>query len=107
MHRQNVPVVKHPHTIKTANGQETLQAAQSNTKKRQGLLHPVSYEQLLAEDMERAKRKYDHASHGDLSASVILLGTVKRRKISHHFLGTILRKRSLERDDNSQIGHDR
>jgi len=87
--------------MQTAHGQETLQAAQSNTNKRQRLLQPVSYEQLLAEDMERAKRKYDHASHGDLSTSVIILGTVKRRKISHNFLGPILRKRFLERDDNS------
>ena len=55
---------------------------------------PLNLEQMLAEDVDNAKRKRE-ALDEDVIHHIISIGYAKRRAINPNFLGPILKKRFL------------
>ena len=80
--------------LQPANGRTSDLASQSNPVKRKKLQAPLPYEQLLAEDVERAKRKFD-ALDASSNERCISLGYTKHRVIKRNFLGPVLKQRFL------------
>ena len=67
-------------------------ASQSTPAKRKKLKTPLPYEQILAEDVDRAKRKFEN------NDDTICLGHAKLKVIKANLLGPILKKRFLGPD---------
>ena len=77
-----------------ARGQTSKHASNNTTNKRIRVLAPMSYEDMLAEDMVSAKRKRE-AHDAESNESSTSIGYVKHRAINPNFLGPILKKRFL------------
>ena len=80
--------------LQPANGQTSDIASQNKPVKRKKLQAPLPYEQLLAEDVERAKRKFD-ALDVSSNEQCITLGCAQHRAIRRNFLGRVLKQRFL------------
>ena len=89
--RDNNPSMKKP-----AHGRTSSNASINDKQpaKRTRVLPPPTYEQILAEDVEKAKRKQDALDAGS-EEQCITLGFTKHRVIKSNFLGPILKKRFL------------
>ena len=81
-----------PHMKHQADGQISSVASQSTPAKRKKLITPLPYEQILAEDVDRAKRKFED------NDDTICLGHAKLKVIKANLLGPILKKRFLGPD---------
>ena len=78
----------------TVNGRTSITARQNKKAKIARVLAPVTYESLLAEDVESAKRKID-ALDEFADRPCITLGYMKHCEIKSNLLGPILKMRFL------------
>ena len=81
---------------KSAHGRTSSNANMNDTKpaKKKRVLAPLTYEQILAEDVDKAKRKQDALDAGP-EEQCITLGYTKHRDIKNNLVGPILKKRFL------------
>ena len=93
-HRHAVSRKSNPSMKQPANGQTSGTASPNKSVKRKKLQAPLPYEQLLAEDVARAKRKFD-ALDVSFNGQCITLGYAKHRAIKKNFLGPVLKQRFL------------
>ena len=80
------------HRKKTASGQSTTEPSKTSYK-RQKILLPAMYEEILADDLTRASLKRKRQE--DLEMKVLDLGPKKHKQIRMNLLGPKLRSRFM------------
>ena len=72
-----------------ADGDISSHIVQSTPVKKKKLITPLPHEQILADDIARAKRKFEH------NDDTICLGHAQLKVVKANFLGPILKKRFM------------
>ena len=87
-----------------ANGQpqSSIANATSNCRRRKGTF-PQTYDEVLADDVMRARKKVKQTAVNLKRKRDVALGEIIHTRIKRNFLGPILTRRFMEAD-NSKLG---